>query len=436
MSEFGARYGSVVTACLLACDVAAAQRLNVPGSVPIDRLVPIRAEGLPPRRVVVLSTVAVDDAGQRWTARATYRTGALGTIDVQRDVPLSTSYGDLGPGGLFSGMQADADDDHRLRFRTREARSIVTSVILEDSSGARLDSVAVDRHFLAPGVREVAVTDDGLRGHLFLPSRTPASAVLVLGGSEGGYADDVAALLASNGFAALSLAYFGVHGLPPQLGEIPLDYFERALAWLGRHSDVAGGGIAILGTSKGAEAALLVASRSSLVKAVVAYTPSSVAWDCICSGEPRSSWSAQGTAIVSVPQAPPVRPPPGQPVRPTVNYLNRLRRAPAGATIAVERIRGPLLLIAGDDDQLWPSLLMARQIMERRAARGGHARDRLLAYTGAGHLIGKAFLPSGSTRIAGGRLETGGTPAGNARAQADAWTKVVSFLGEELTGKE
>jgi dienelactone hydrolase len=242
--------------------------------------------------------------------------------------------------------------------------------------------------------------------------------------------------LASNGFAALSLAYFGVESLPEQLGEIPLQYFERALAWLHSHADVARGGVAILGTSKGAEAALLVAGRSPWVKAVVAYAPSSVAWDCICSGAPRPSWTDEGNGIVSVPQLRPVPPAPGEPVRPVVNYLNRLRGAPEGATIPVEQIRGPLLLVAGDDDQLWPSLLMAQRIMRRRAERGGHRHDRLLAYARAGHLIGKAFLPSGSTRIAGGRIETGGTPTANARAQADAWPKVIGFLREQLELRE
>jgi dienelactone hydrolase len=388
----------------------------------------VRVKSLTPGSVVALRTIAVDDRGQRWTARATYRANALGAVDVERDTPLSASYEDVGPGSLFSGMQAEGDAARRLRFATREATSVSTSIILEDSSGATLDSAFLDRYFLAPGVREIPMSDDGLRGHLFLPPNTPAPAVLVLGGSEGGFADDVAALLASNGFAALSLAYFGVADLPAELGEIPLEYFERALAWLGTQPTILDSGIAILGTSKGAEAALLVASRSPAVRAVVAYAPSSVAWFCICSGAPRSSWSVQGTGVIAVPPAPPIRPAPGEPVRPTANYLNRLRRAPAGATIPVERIRGPVLLVAGDDDQLWPSLLMARQIMERRAARGGHVDDRLLAYAGAGHLIGKSFLPAGSTRIAGGRIETGGRPAANARAQADAWPRVVQFL--------
>ncbi len=403
---------------------------------PIDRVIAIRASGLPAAGVVRVETAVIDNGGRRWTAHATYRADARGTIDLERDVPLSTSFGDLGPGGLFSGMRGDGDDDDRLRFLTREAASVITSVILTDSSGARLDSVSIERPFLGPGVRELVVSDGGLRGHLYLPPAAPAPAVLVLGGSEGGYADQVAALLATNGFGALSLAYFGVDGLPTQLGEIPLEYFERALAWLDSHAEVARGGVAILGTSKGAEAALLVASRSPLVRAVVAYAPSSVAWDCICSGASRSSWTAGGKGIVSVPQMPPVAVPAGQPVRPGVNYLNRLQRAPEGATIAVERIRGPLLLVAGEEDQLWPSLLMAQRIMQRRGERGGHARDRLLAYAGAGHLIGKAFLPSGSTRIAGGRIETGGTPTANARAQADAWPKVIAFLKEQLGGRQ
>jgi dienelactone hydrolase len=431
-----ARVRFVTAACLFVSDVAVAQRLELPAVAPIDRPVPIRGSGLAAGRVVRVHTATIDDAGRRWTAHATYRADARGTIDVERDVPLSTSYGDLGPGGLFSGMRADGDDDDRLRFLTREAAGVVTSVVLLDSSEARLDSLSIARYFAGPGVREVDVTEGGLRGHLYLPPHAPAPAVLVLGGSEGGYADQVAASLASNGFAALSLAYFGVEGLPAQLGEVSLEYFERALAWLDSHADVARGGIGILGTSKGAEAALLVAGRSPLVKAVVAYAPSSVAWDCICSGASRSSWTSEGKGIISVPQLAPVPVPPGAPVRPTVNYLNRLQRSPEGATILVEQIRGPLLLVAGDDDQLWPSLLMAQRIMRRRVERGGHPGDRLLSYAGGGHLIGKAFLPAGSTRIAGGRIETGGTPGANARAQADAWPKVVGFLREHLDVRE
>jgi uncharacterized protein len=115
-----------------------------------------------------------------------------------------------------------------------------------------------------------------------------------------------------------------------------------------------------------------------------------------------------------------------------VNFAYRLRAAPSQAFIPVERVAGPILLIAGDDDQMWPSAVMARDILARRRTRGGHPGDSLLVFAGAGHLIGKAYLPAGSTRIAGGRLETGGTAAGNARAQGEAWREVVRFFSAAL----
>jgi dienelactone hydrolase len=330
-------------------------------------------------------------------------------------------------------MTASGDSAGRQRFAHRRLTSIATSVVLEDSAGTALDSAVVERFFIAPGVQQSVVGDDGLRAHFFTPARTPAPGILVLGGSEGGYPDDVAAILASNGFATLSLAYFGVDDLPSELAEIPLEYFERALAWLRANPAVARDRIALVGTSKGAEAALLVASRVSGVKAVVAYAPSSVAWFCICQS-PRPSWSAKGEHVVAVPPGtdPSYRPGEGDAIRPVVNYLYRLRRTPRRAVIPVERIAAPLLLVAGDEDQLWPSLLMARAIMERRAERGRHPSDELLVYPGAGHLIGKAYVPAGSTRIAGGRIETGGSPQANARAQADAWPRVLAFLRKAL----
>ena len=39
-------------------------------------------------------------------------------------------------------------------------------------------------------------------------------------------------LFASHGIATLSLGYFGEPGLPTQLKNIPLEYFETVLQWL------------------------------------------------------------------------------------------------------------------------------------------------------------------------------------------------------------
>jgi dienelactone hydrolase len=112
-------------------------------------------------------------------------------------------------------------------------------------------------------------------------------------------------------------------------------------------------------------------------------------------------------------------------MRPAVNYKYRMRVNPVGeAIIPLERTSAKLLLIAGGDDGLWPSADMAQAIRLRRSQAG----VELLEYEFAGHLIGKSFLPAGSTLIGRGRIETGGTAPANARAQADSWPRVIAFL--------
>lgn len=257
--------------------------------------------------------------------------------------------------------------------------------------------------------------------------------MIVLGGSDGGLSsEDVAAMLANHGYAALALAYFGAEGLPQSLEEIPLEYFKKAIDFLQTKDFVRKNGVAILGTSKGAEAALLVASKYKEVRAVVAYAPSAVAWSCICNMREKSSWSLAGKSVLAIPFAtsPTYLPPQGFPISPKENYQYRLEKATTlnEAMIQVERINGAILLISGADDQLWMSADFGEMIIKRLKKNKFRFPHQHLIYKSAGHLIGKAFLPSGSTLIANGRLQTGGTSEGNAAAQKDAWEKVLKFL--------
>jgi dienelactone hydrolase len=108
-------------------------------------------------------------------------------------------------------------------------------------------------------------------------------------GSEGGFrwAGTVAPLLACHGYAALALAYFdyqGMEGLPTSLMEIPLEYFERAIAWMGKQPQVNRDKLAVVGISKGGELALLLGSTFPEIKSVVAYVPSGVVWQSFTIG--------------------------------------------------------------------------------------------------------------------------------------------------------
>src|SRR5262249_58035877 len=123
------------------------------------------------------------------------------------------------------------------------------------------------------------LSEDGLVGRLVCP-QVGASAlpVLVLHGSDGTLDTTarVAEELASKGHASLALQYFGGPGLPPDLIEVPLEYVERGIAFLVTRSGSRR--VALLGISKGGELALLVASRSPQVGAVMAVLAGSPVW--------------------------------------------------------------------------------------------------------------------------------------------------------------
>jgi dienelactone hydrolase len=259
------------------------------------------------------------------------------------------------------------------------------------------------------------------------PAGAKGPLVLILGGSEGGLAgaSSMAKELEAEGFGSLALAYFKAPGLPQELASIPLETFDRAIAWLS--SQPGKPRVILIGVSKGAEAALLAASRNDRVCAVVAGVPSSVAWP---SSSPtqfsKPSWTAGGAPVPFLPYAL------GSFGKGGIFalYKDALPTLPqhAEAVIPVEKIRGPLLLISGKQDALWPSAVMGEQIMARLAqAKVGFARQHL-SYENAGHAsFGKPAAP-GVVPPPAVIAASGGTADGNQAARLDSWPKMMTFL--------
>ncbi|MGH2504688.1 MAG: acyl-CoA thioester hydrolase/BAAT C-terminal domain-containing protein [Ktedonobacterales bacterium] len=145
-----------------------------------------------------------------------------------------------------------------------------------------------------------------LQGILVRPdgAEEPAVGVLVLHGSSGQAQIERARLLAGEGALALAMRWFGGPGQPPGICEIPLEGFVAALDRL----QVEGARrIGVVGVSKGAEAALLLACRDPRVASVVAIAPTSVVWANVGPGRDgqtfpyRSSWNWRGKPLPFVP---------------------------------------------------------------------------------------------------------------------------------------
>ena len=267
-------------------------------------------------------------------------------------------------------------------------------------------------------------------GRCFAPRDDgPQPAVIVLPGANGGVPTETAELLASHGYATLALAYFGEEGLPDELLEVPIEYVEQAVAWLGAQPRVDPERIGLLGGSKGGELALLVGSRVAALGAVVAVVPSSVAFQAVAAGWPRrSSWSIGGQPVPFVPYA-------ASPRFRASGVLSDLyedslldESAVARARIPVERLPCPLLLLSGEEDRVWPSAAMCDEIVRRLEQSGFAHGVEHLRFEDVGHeLFAAGHRPvSWSPRV-------GGSRQAHARAQARGWARTLEFLDEALT---
>jgi dienelactone hydrolase len=153
--------------------------------------------------------------------------------------------------------------------------------------------------------------------------------------------------------------------------------------------------VVVNGYSRGSEAALLLAdSYPDLVHSTILYAPG----DTVAEGFPNrgNAWTIRG---VPVPRT----------------------------AIPVTHVAGPVLTIAGGDDQVWPSAAQARRIMRRLDDAHTAAAHQSLLYPDAGHGVGTVpYLAAGT--FYRGAITMGGTRRANAAARIDSWPKVLAFL--------
>ena len=382
-----------------------------PDSSLADQAVQVQITGLGPGELVNVQISSTDADGMPWQASASYRANAGGDVDLKTAAAVSGSYRGVSGMGLIWSMHPLKPDPAGGYVWNNTAPFVFTLAVTV--RGTRIASASFQRMFSPIPLTQAteSLNADGFVGE-FLHSSDAVSrrpAVLVLGGSEGGLPGVLLpALLASNGYPALGVAYFAEPGLPPTLSGIPLEYFAKALRWLAHQPGVDPTRIAVLGISRGSEAAqLLGAYYPNLVHAVIASVPSNVA---ICSYPSCTgpAWTWHGRALPY-----------------TTEFDIPSPFDHPAAVIPDQRIDGPVFLDCGEADKTWVSCPYAQAILGLLDAHHDRWVHVLYAYPGAGHPVGTLVPYEPQPTVVAAQDVT---YAADQQALALLWPHLLSFL--------
>ncbi len=214
--------------------------------------------------------------------------------------------------------------------------------------------------------------------------------IVGLGGGEGGnaWASDrwkpQRERFLDQGYALLALGYFGTPNSPEKLDRISLDGVHAAIVEASKDPRVDGRCVAIIGGSRGAELALLLASHYPDIHAVVAIVPGSAVFPALTDAMTTGGFSLHDKPLPFVPMTWGATPDllVGN-LRGAFETIMQDEAAMQRAAIAVENINGPVYFVSASQDEGWPSKEMSDAMMQRLKAHGfRHAAEHLVVQGG------------------------------------------------------
>jgi len=290
-------------------------------------------------------------------------------------------------------------------------------------------------------IQREEINENDVKGTLYLPLEGQSSKAMLIfaGGAHGDYWGNV---LAQRDCSVLSVSYYGFEGLPPNRENIPLEYFENILTWLSEKTGVPANKIIIMGASGEAELALQIAAHfPKLSGGVIAIAPGAVSWSNTVlpqnSDEVMPSWTFKGKPIPYIPMPKLQQPDSGTSIVTMPYWEKGLSDSIAvkNAMIKAESINGPILLISGKDDQVWPAPKMANMVEDYLKEKNFKHKVQNIQYENSGHLIcskSGTYTPYNYVTLKGKEymFNFGGTRKGNIAAQKKALQNIMDFVNE------
>ncbi|WP_306984700.1 alpha/beta fold hydrolase [Alkalicoccobacillus murimartini] len=400
----------------------------------VDEQTTIQISGCNPKDKVRIESSMLDQKGNVFKGCSTFQANEQGEVDLSK----ADTQADVAE--LFWAAEKE-NTRHGDYFFKSDASEVEIELQIKINDQFK-ETVQLKRYFYKEDIVREGIHEQGIVGTLFYSASELAQpAVLLIGGSDGEIQEHAAALLASKGYTVFTLAYFGQQeGVPKDLEKIPLEYFYDAVQWLKARANQEK--ISLIGYSRGAELALLLASTYDEFTSVVAGAPGAYITSGLKNGiyAPIPSWTlnqeelpflkfkyrfAQMFAMVG-----------GMVKKKPVSFLsiweNSLQSPEKieDCRIRVENIKASVLLIAGGQDQIWPASQFATQVEEKMNDQNVH----VLHYKEAGHFLGFPYalpgMPANVNEHVGGRLimNCGGSKSANAAATNSSWNELLNYL--------
>lgn len=224
----------------------------------------------------------------------------------------------------------------------------------------------------SPSIFAQKLDTPNVNSYLYVGESKNQPLVVGLGGSEGGnawasdYWKKTRDEFIKRGYAFLAIGYFGAEGTPKELDRISIEQVHDAIVKAAQHPKVNKKKIAIVGGSRGADLALLIASYYKDIDAVVGFVPSHAVFPGNTKEFSTSSWTFGGKELSFVPVSEETVPALiNRDLRSAFEIMLKDKEAEQKALIKVENINGPILLLSATNDEIAPTTPMANKIIER-----------------------------------------------------------------------
>ena len=240
-----------------------------------------------------------------------------------------------------------------------------------------------------------SVQKEGFEAILYPGNGRKDKVMIVMSGSNGGMTltKQEAEFYHRNGIPSLALALFRTKQTPKELSRVPVEFVEKAAAWLKKLGYKQ---IGIDGTSKGSEMALIAASLFPELSCVIVRVLSHFVSEGLSgSGKNKapsgtSCWSYRGKELPYAPYRSRtfnIRQMFMREKEMHIITFNRDKAVTPETLIPIENIKAPVLMLSSKHDEVWPSYESAVYMEKKLTEIGFPYSHKHIAFEHMSHAV-------------------------------------------------